>query len=110
MIQNFAPIFTKQSIVRCFLRLFKKTYTMDSIYFWIIFNVFVLLMLALDLFVFHRKAHEVKGKEALLTSLFWIALASILNVIIYYWIGDQSAMDCLIGYLIENTICVENAS
>jgi len=81
---------------------------MDSIYFWIIFNVFVLLMLALDLFVFHRKAHEVKVKEALLTSLFWIALALIFNVIIYYWMGEQSAMEFLTGYLIEKSLSVDN--
>jgi tellurite resistance protein TerC len=81
---------------------------MDSIYFWIIFNVFVLLMLGLDLFVFHRKAHEVKVKEALLTSLFWIVLALIFNVIIYYWKGEQSAMEFLTGYLIEKSLSVDN--
>jgi tellurite resistance protein TerC len=81
---------------------------MDNIYFWIIFNVFVLLMLGLDLFVFHRKAHEVKVKEALLTSLFWIVLALIFNVIIYYWKGEQSAMEFLTGYLIEKSLSVDN--
>ncbi len=81
---------------------------MDNIYFWIIFNVFVLLMLGLDLFVFHRKAHEVKVKEALWTSLFWIVLALIFNVIIYYWRGEQSAMEFLTGYLIEKSLSVDN--
>lgn len=81
---------------------------MDNIYFWIIFNVFVLLMLGLDLFVFHRKAHEVKVKEALWTSLFWIVLALIFNVIIYYWKGEQSAMEFLTGYLIEKSLSVDN--
>ena len=81
---------------------------MDNLYFWIIFNIFVLLMLGLDLFVFHRKAHEVKVKEALLTSLFWIVLALIFNVIIYYWKGEQSAMEFLTGYLIEKSLSVDN--
>src|SRR5690606_34164969 len=81
---------------------------MDNIYFWIMFNVFVLLMLALDLFVFHRKAHEVKVKEGLLTSLFWIVLALIFNVIIYYWRGEQSAVEFLTGYLIEKSLSVDN--
>lgn len=81
---------------------------MDNIYFWIIFNIFVLLMLGLDLFVFHRKAHEVKVKEALWTSLFWIVLALIFNVIIYYWKGEQSAMEFLTGYLIEKSLSVDN--
>jgi tellurite resistance protein TerC len=39
---------------------------MDTIFFWVIFNVFILLLLGLDLFVFHRKEHAVKVKEALL--------------------------------------------
>lgn len=65
-------------------------------------------MLGLDLFVFHRKAHEVKVKEALLTSLFWIVLALIFNVIIYYWKGEQSAMEFLTGYLIEKSLSVDN--
>src|SRR5690554_3387222 len=81
---------------------------MDNIYFWIIFNVFVLLLVGLELFVFHRKGHEVKVKEALLTSLFWIALALIFNVIIYYWRGEQSAMEFLTGYLIEKSLSVDN--
>src|SRR5690606_39782837 len=62
----------------------------------------------LDLFVFHRKAHEVKVKEALLTSLFWIVLALIFNVIIYYWRGEQSAVEFLTGYLIEKSLSVDN--
>lgn len=65
-------------------------------------------MLGLDLFVFHRKAHEVKVKEALWTSLFWIVLALIFNVIIYYWKGEQSAMEFLTGYLIEKSLSVDN--
>lgn len=81
---------------------------MDNIYFWILFNVFVLLMLVLDLFVFHRQAHEVKIKEALLTSLFWITLALIFNGFIYYWRGEQAAMEFLTGYLIEKSLSVDN--
>lgn len=65
-------------------------------------------MLGLDLFVFHRKAHEVKVKEALWTSLFWIVLALIFNVIIYYWKGEQPAMEFLTGYLIEKSLSVDN--
>lgn len=81
---------------------------MDSIYFWILFNAFVLLMLGLDLFVFHRNAHEVKIKEALLTSLFWIVLALGFNVIIYFWQGEQPAIEFLTGYLIEKSLSVDN--
>jgi tellurite resistance protein TerC len=51
-----------------------------SIQFWIGFNVFVLIMLALDLGVFHRHSHVVKVKEALAWSAVWIALESISGV------------------------------
>lgn len=81
---------------------------MDNIYFWILFNAFVLLMLALDLFVFHKKPHEVTIKEALLTSLFWILLALGFNVLIYFWKGEQPAMEFLTGYLIEKSLSVDN--
>jgi tellurite resistance protein TerC len=46
---------------------------------WVLFNLFVLAMLALDLGVFHRKAREIEIREALLWSLFWIALALVFN-------------------------------
>ena len=55
------------------------------IIFWILFNAFVLLMLALDLGVFHRKTHEVSLKEALTWTLIWVFLALVFNAIIFYW-------------------------
>ncbi len=81
---------------------------MDNIYFWIFFNVFVLLLLALDLLVFHRKEHEVKIKEALGWSAFWIALSLGFNVLIYYWKGPAPALEFLTGYLIEKSLSVDN--
>ncbi len=80
----------------------------DNITFWIIFNVFVLLLLGLDLLVFHRKKHEVGIKEALWTSLFWIVLALCFNGLIYYWRGEDPAMEFLTGYLIEKSLSVDN--
>ena len=76
--------------------------------FWIGFNVFVLIMLALDLGVFHRKAHEVSVKEALIWSLIWITLALTFNGIIYYQFGEQKAVEFLTGYLIEKSLSVDN--
>lgn len=81
---------------------------MNNVLFWIIFNVFVLLLLGLDLFVFHRKEHEVKIKEALLWSLFWIVLSLCFNVLIYYWQGPGPALEFLTGYLIEKSLSVDN--
>ncbi|MBK0402164.1 TerC family protein [Adhaeribacter sp. BT258] len=76
--------------------------------FWIYFNLFVLAMLALDLFVFHRDAHEVKIKEALGFSAFWIALALAFNVLIYYTMGTEPALEFLTAYLIEKSLSVDN--
>ena len=82
---------------------------MDTpIIFWITFNVFVALMLALDLGVFHRKSHEVNVKEALSWTFIWIFLALIFNVIIYYWRGQQQALEFFTGYLVEKALSVDN--
>ncbi|MDQ4139840.1 MAG: TerC family protein [Bacteroidota bacterium] len=76
--------------------------------FWIGFNVFVLLMLALDLGVFNRKAHAVSVKEALTWSGVWICLALIFNSLIYYWFGEPKAIEFLTGYVIEKSLSVDN--
>lgn len=76
--------------------------------FWIGFNVFVLLMLALDLGVFNRKAHAVSVKEALTWSAVWISLALIFNGLIYYWFGEAKAVEFLTGYLIEKSLSIDN--
>ena len=75
---------------------------------WIGFNVFVLAMLALDLGVFHRKAHEVKVKEALWWSTVWIALALTFNAGIYLFRGEDAALEFLTGYLLEKALSVDN--
>ncbi|NUO80197.1 TerC family protein [candidate division KSB1 bacterium] len=80
----------------------------SELWMWIGFNVFVLAMLALDLGVFHRKAHEVKIKEALIWSGVWIALALVFNYGLYLWRGPQTALEFLTGYLIEKSLSVDN--
>lgn len=82
---------------------------MDTpIIFWILFNAFVLLMLALDLGVFHRKTHEVSIKEALTWTLIWVCLALIFNAIIFYWRGRQQALEFFTGYLVEKALSIDN--
>ena len=82
---------------------------MDTpIIFWLLFNAFVLLMLALDLGVFHRKVHEVSLKEALAWTIIWISLALVFNAIIFYWRGRQQALEFFTGYLIEKALSVDN--
>ena len=75
---------------------------------WICFLGFVLLMLALDLGVFHRKSHEVKIKEALVWSAVWISLALIFNYGIYVFLGKQKAIEFLTGYVIEKSLSIDN--
>ena len=70
--------------------------------------MFVLVLLALDLLVFHRKAHEVKIKEALIWTLFWIALSLSFNLYIYYWNGSEPAIEFLTAYLIEKSLSIDN--
>ncbi len=75
---------------------------------WILFNLFVLVMLALDLGVFHRKAHVVRLKEALGWSVVWICLALLFNLLIYFWLGQETALQFLAGYVIEKSLSVDN--
>jgi tellurite resistance protein TerC len=81
---------------------------MNEYVMWIGFNIFVLAMLALDLGVFHRQAHEVKIKEALLWSAVWIGLAMAFNVGVYFWRGPDTALEFLTGYLLEKALSVDN--
>lgn len=81
---------------------------MNGIWPWIIFNAFVLLMLAIDLGVFHRQAKKVSFREAIIWSLIWITLALIFNGWIYYSMGEKPAVEFLTGYLIEKSLSVDN--
>lgn len=81
---------------------------MNALLPWILFNAFVLLMLALDLGVFHRKAHRVGFKEALTWSGVWVALALAFNAWLYFTMGRQPALEFLTGYLIEKSLSVDN--
>jgi tellurite resistance protein TerC len=75
---------------------------------WIGFTVFVLAMLALDLGVFHRKAHEVRVPEALVWTAVWICLALLFNLGVYFWFGSVRALEFLTGYVIEKALSVDN--
>ena len=75
---------------------------------WIAFNVFVLGMLALDLGVFHRKAHAVSIKEASIWSAVWILLAMIFNLGIYSVWGQDKSLEFLTGYVVEKSLSVDN--
>ena len=76
--------------------------------FWILFNAFIIGLLLLDMGVFHKKAHVIKVKEAMLWSCFWISLALVFNVILYFWLGGAHALDFFTGYLLEKSLSVDN--
>ena len=76
---------------------------------WGGFTLFVLPMLALDLGVFHRKAHAVGIREALGWSVFWIALATALRSAgVYDGSGTEKGLEFLTGYVIEKALSVDN--
>jgi tellurite resistance protein TerC len=81
-----------------------------SIYFWIGFHVFVFIMLALDLGVFHKHTHKVPVKEAIIWSLVWITLALLFALFIYLDkdFGHVKALEFLTGYVIEYSLSVDN--
>ena len=76
--------------------------------FWILFNAFALGMLVLDLLVFHRKGHVVSPREALGWSALWIILAACFAAIVYFWMGYQTALEFVTGYILELSLSVDN--
>jgi len=80
----------------------------DTHWLWIGFNAFVLLMLALDLGVFHRKAHVVSLREACGWTLAWVTLAMLFNLGIWHFAGAQKALEFTTGYVIEYSLSVDN--
>ena len=75
---------------------------------WILFNVFLVSMLLLDLFVFHRKAHAIQMRESLLWTGFWVSLAVIFGFGIWYFEGSSHAIDFFSGYVVEESLSVDN--
>ena len=79
-----------------------------NISFWIIFNAAILLLLVLDLAVFNRGGRIIPFKQALLSSLCWIALAFAFAAFIHQWMGAGKALEFVTGYLIEESLSVDN--
>jgi tellurite resistance protein TerC len=76
--------------------------------FWILFNLFVLGMLVLDLGFLQRPGHTVKFREALTWSLVWIGLACAFAVLVFFWHGRGTAVEFVTGYVIELSLSVDN--
>ncbi len=75
---------------------------------WLAFGAFVLVMLVLDLTVFHRQSHEPTLRESAFWTVFWGLLALGFNAVIYVWRGPQHATDFLTGYLVEWSLSMDN--
>ncbi len=75
---------------------------------WVLFTLFIIVMLAIDLGIFNRKAHEVSVKEALAWSGVWVALALIFNMGVYFWKGQEAAVQFFTGYIVEKSLSVDN--
>jgi tellurite resistance protein TerC len=75
---------------------------------WIGFNLFVLLALALDLGVFHRKAHKIELGEAALWSAVWIGLALGFGFFVWRWYGYSRGLEYFTGYVIEKALSIDN--
>jgi len=76
--------------------------------FWILFNLLVIALLALDLGVLNRRAHAVRLGEALCWSAAWITLAAAFAVTLFFWHGRAEALQFVTGYVIEVTLSVDN--
>lgn len=81
---------------------------MSNTLLWSIFGVVVLVMLALDLGVFHRREHVVGMKEALIWSVIWTLVAFLFNWGVYWVKGKELAMQFLAGYVLERTLSFDN--
>ncbi|MDQ3142747.1 MAG: TerC family protein [Bacteroidota bacterium] len=77
-------------------------------YFWTGFIVFVILMLVIDLGIFHRKTHAVSFKESLAWTVVWIGLAMLFSAVVYFWKGPEKSIEFLTGYVIELSLSVDN--
>jgi len=73
-----------------------------------LFGVLVLGLLALDLGLFHKRQREIKFREAIIWSSFWIGLALAFNGVILLNLGHDAALTFLTGYIVELSLSVDN--
>jgi len=81
---------------------------MDTPLHWIAFIIFILVAIAVDLGVFHRKAHKISIKESLVWSVVWVTLAIAFGLWILHGYGRQPALEFFTGYIIEKSLSVDN--
>lgn len=75
---------------------------------WVVFNIAILIMLVIDLFVVNRKAHVIPIRQAAKWSAVWIGTAGLFNILIYLLLGRTKAIEFLAGYIVEESLSVDN--
>jgi tellurite resistance protein TerC len=81
---------------------------MEQVWVWVGFNLAVLAVLAIDLGIFHRTAHEISVREAAGWTATWVTLSLLFNLGVAYFMGPQAGLEFLTGYLIEQALSVDN--
>jgi TerC family integral membrane protein len=76
--------------------------------YWVAFCFGTLVLLVLDMFVFHRHSHEPSLRESALWTMFWCGLALVFNGFIWYWAGATNAIHFITGYLVEWSLSMDN--
>jgi tellurite resistance protein TerC len=89
-------------------RLAQRRQEFSLLYFWILFNLFALGMLVVDLRVFHRPGHIASFREALGWSALYVALAAGFAAVLFFWQGHQAALEFVTGYVLEVSLSVDN--
>ena len=81
---------------------------MGTPFLWLIFNLFVLAAIALDLSVFHRRPHKMETREALTWTLVWVGLSLAFGLAVIHFSGEQRGLEFFTGYVIEKALSVDN--
>ena len=80
----------------------------SSSFMWIVFGVTIVVALAVDIGIFHRKASRITAKSALIETFAWIALSLVFAVWVYFSRGRQAGLEFLTGYVIEKSLSIDN--
>ena len=75
---------------------------------WLVLIGLIIVLLLVDLLVFHREAHEVNTREAAIESTVWISIGVAFSLVVLWWFGGQATGEYLSGYLIEKSLSVDN--
>jgi tellurite resistance protein TerC len=81
---------------------------MGTPFLWLIFNLFVLAAIVLDLGVFHRRPHKMKTREAIIWTLVWVGLSLTFGLGVMHFSGSQRGLEFFTGYVIEKALSVDN--